>query len=711
VVAFGAIATAVVVAGAAPAGAAPPTSGGTITGRVTVAGGGPAAGICAQVRNGPGAVTDDQGDYRIEGVPAGPQAVGFRDCNDQPRLRKQWWNSADSENDATPVEVADGGAVAGIDATLEPGAVFSGRITDGQGRPLQGVGVLAAPWPDDRFDSWATTDADGNYRSEPLAPGRYRVAFLDANPTIRWATQWWPGASRHDDGQALDLSGAPADHPGVDVVMRRAGIVSGTVTARGGGPAAGVCVTALTAGGYADSTNSGPDGTYRLERLAAGTYTIAFEDCDRRGPWAPQVYDDASWDAPTPVHVAAGAETAHVDASLVRAAVVRGTVRDEGGRPIEGACVSVVGDAAVGGGGSSGPDGAYEVLVSQPGTYRLQFVDCNERPAFAGRYWGGAATSAGAPTVTVHPGDVLTGYDVTLPGGGAARIRGRVVNAQGVPMTTACVIAYVPTEGGRAVPVGSDGSYELLVGAGTYYLAFFDCESGGRVTDPVTHQPAYPSVWWAGHPVVGVQGADGPDPIVAGAQSVTVAPGTVRGGMDWCFGCALTVTGVRSEGTSLVVDFTGYAAAFESAAASGGAAATTSSTISYRVTCTSSDGGAEATADGSTSPITVAGATAGATYSCVVQALSGGVPIGSSAPSTAVAVADPPSSGGTDPFVVPASAGTATPGSAGPTTTTGAMARTGVPVLPAAALGLGLVGLGLLVAAVGRDRDSLTRES
>ena len=122
--------------------------------------------------------TDSDGSYRLEGVPTGKYHV----APSAPAL------VSGDVNATGDITVAEGSVAEGVDFTLSPGGVVTGKITDSEGRPVIGQRVSlklvekteAAPstsFPGAMFgDRMYATDDRGIYRIFGLRPGRYIVS-------------------------------------------------------------------------------------------------------------------------------------------------------------------------------------------------------------------------------------------------------------------------------------------------------------------------------------------------------------------------------------------------------------------------------------------------------------------------------------------------------------------------------------------------------
>src|SRR4051794_26659482 len=238
--------------------------GGVIRGHVTGSGNA-LAGICVDVGR-QSAQTDADGDYVVDGLASGTYAVTVRPCG------KENWLTQTSDRH----QVTAGGAEVVVDADLQPGATFSGRVT-GAGAPLAGVCVVLDDGnPLAIVPVSAQTDADGGYTVAGAPPGTYRLGFF-ACDAGNWARRWLDPVTV-TTGQSV-----PAD-----VELAPGASISGRVTDGAGHPLAGICVSASTDAVHSDGfAMTAPDGSYTLIGLSARAYDVVFTDaCDLSRPSA-----------------------------------------------------------------------------------------------------------------------------------------------------------------------------------------------------------------------------------------------------------------------------------------------------------------------------------------------------------------------------------------------------------------------------------------
>ena len=374
---------------------------------------------------------------------------------------------------------------------------------------------------------------------------------------------------------------------------------------------------------------------------------IDFQDCNATGPYIEQWWHDKTdYDTADALNLTPGGNISGIDAQLAAAGAIAGTVTDTEAHPLSGICVQATTTTFVGGLAHTDSNGNYSIILSEPGDYSVQFVDCGDTPTFAAQWWNNQPSSATAQRVTVALGQTVDGIDALLVPGAPSTISGRVLNLHGIPMTPACVVAYLPNQYAIFAPVNPDGSYTVAgVPSGTYALAFLGCDGGNpapTIPDPEATTTSYHAVWWNGVPLALDQTNNGgPDPIAQGANLVTALPGETLTGYDACFGCtAISIATIAPGDGSLTLDFTTPGLVTNTGDAQDAVSAE-ANPLTYTAACTSETGATSGSAEGPTSPITISGLPPG-DYTCMISAADGPTVVATSAVSEVIAVPGAP---------------------------------------------------------------------
>lgn len=265
--------------------------------------------------------------------------------------------------------------------------LLSGQVlSSGSGGPLPAVEVFAFEADTLDLAGSVLTGANGEFRfSQGLPAGWYFVragsGFTDVIP------EYFDGAASISGAEAVEIV-AGTETAGIDFSLARRGMISGTITRRGGGePVAGATVSIYyPAGTLMRETVSGTDGGYRFTNLIEQYYFIGAAHPEQR--FVPRFFDDRpTIDQATPVNVQNDTEAGGVDLALKRhGGAIGGTVRRESdGQGLPGIAVQAAGlgnsfhrGALSGEGGSyllgNLPSGVYRVFAAgDAGGYRRQY--------------------------------------------------------------------------------------------------------------------------------------------------------------------------------------------------------------------------------------------------------------------------------------------------------------------------------------------------
>lgn len=380
------------------------------------------------------------------------------------------------------VRLSAGDAKDGGTFALRPGGAITGRITDTHGHPLAGVTPYAAPvtpyvQTDGIFgiysfdeSSGTTTRPDGTFTLTGVWPGDAVLLCVDTTSSSpKDAPGYGATCAR---SSTLVSAGALVTAPDLTLVPARGATVSGTVRAPAGHPISGyVTIERRTSHSVTEAfVQTDPDGSYRVDGLAAGTYRV----CAQQGP-APTASRTgyAPGCAAHHVTVTAG-HTATVNVTLQPGAAVTGTVVGRHGVPLAGVGVYVHGA------------GAYsESRTDARGHYTAKGLRTGEVVAC---FDTSAATGGDLPTgampgcyqhhrkFAVRARSVRTGIDAHLHAGGA--VSGTVTDTDGTPLQGVEVDVESRTSfdnNGGYAETGARGHYTVRgLATGSYAVCVFD---------------------------------------------------------------------------------------------------------------------------------------------------------------------------------------------------------------------------------------------
>jgi len=285
-------------------GPARKNSDATVSGRITIKGK-PAAGVIVGLRlsqydpgradSGLKATTDQDGKYRITDVPAGSYQVA--------PVTPAFVISDVNKSYGQSLIIAEGDNVAGIDFDLMKGGVITGKVTDADGHPVieERLALLAADNPRSGLAHVSVdfqTDDRGIYRMFGIRPGRYKVSIGEDNfgayngfgAGRSLPITFYPDATDAATARVVEI-GEGDEATNIDITIAPAAqnfSVSGRVMdGETGKPIPNVTISlskiliidrysSRSSGGDTD-VRSNTDGAFRLEKLAAGKYSVSIQ--------------------------------------------------------------------------------------------------------------------------------------------------------------------------------------------------------------------------------------------------------------------------------------------------------------------------------------------------------------------------------------------------------------------------------------------------
>jgi len=369
-------------------------------------------------------------------------------------------------------------------APAAPYGQISGTVTNASAVGLVGIYVVA--YYQDGSGDWqpvndTSTVAGGAYVLGNLEAGLCRVEFYDDSGA--YATQWYNNKPAVDAANDIAVTSG-ATTSGINATLAAAGHITGTVTNASAVGLSGIVVSAYRADGsgipqwYVGGTST-TAGAYDLGRLPAGTYRIEFRDSS--GAYIGQWYNNKPWgDLSDDVAVTVGATTSGINAVLVAAGHISGTVKNASAAGLVG--IQVTASRSDGSGGwdeaydtSTGAGGAYNIGGLRAGSYRVGFYDATG--SYVTQYYNNKPTFGLADSVPVTAGATTSAVNAVLATAG--RISGAVTQAGGGGLTDASVTAYRPDGIGgweevKTTLTAAGGTYEFGgLRAGIYRVAFY----------------------------------------------------------------------------------------------------------------------------------------------------------------------------------------------------------------------------------------------
>jgi protocatechuate 3,4-dioxygenase beta subunit len=418
--------------------------------------------------------TDDLGRYRLHSLEAGDYVVEA--ATDQMFIQNQllmpgekraeiaraYYPAGETVDAATPLRVAAGREVSGIDVRLSPPwpsmdasapppparpdatgtARIEGRITDAvSGKPIRGARLLLVGIDGMSLTNWKRTDAQGRFEYTQLVARRYRLTVsADRFVPVDFG-QRRPG----ETGVAIELADGATFK--ADVALSRAGAIEGVLYDEYSDPAPGLFVQAARKQFVAGRSRLMPierrastaitddRGHYRLPGLDPGDYYVAalsgaYADQSETGGFAPTYYPGTpDSGAATAVTLPFGTDaTATFALTPARTVAVSGMMIDANGQPVGRGTIWLMtpdrlqrADFNLARGGTA-PDGRFVLRNVPQGQYTLQ--------GFGGPPPGGrgplnlGAMPFGWTSLSVGDSDL---EDVVLKVTSGTVLRGRIV--------------------------------------------------------------------------------------------------------------------------------------------------------------------------------------------------------------------------------------------------------------------------------------------
>ncbi|MGH9170034.1 MAG: hypothetical protein ACRD0Z_04070 [Acidimicrobiales bacterium] len=467
--------------------------GGTVSGTVTVAGKAASSlEVCAYAESEDSvdglsttaegaAATASGGAYSVTGLPNGTYDMYFVPCRASDNVQSSWWKNQADPTFAAGLTVKGGGTIAGISPDLQPAGQITGTVTSAAThKPLAGVcayavsvgyafGGPATTAANGAEVGLAVTNPGGAYRVTALGSGPYLVEFFGcaSGPAGNYLEALWHQAANFDATPPV-LVTAGKTVSGVSIALRGGGAISGTATSAVSHlPLAHVCVLAASVNGEY-GTETGPNGSYFLGGLTAGTYEAEFLPC-----YDYQNYLPVLWETGKAFSVRIGHVTAGISGALVAGGQFEGSVTSASGQPLTGVC-ALVEQTASGGeyGEEYGPvgfGGEFDIAGLPTGKFSIGLDGSCTNVNLSAQWWDKGKA------VSVKAGGTVRGLSFALPAG--AEITGSVKSSNGSVLSDICVLGQDSSSLlSFHETVTFNGKYELRgLPTGKYLVAFEPC--------------------------------------------------------------------------------------------------------------------------------------------------------------------------------------------------------------------------------------------
>jgi 5-hydroxyisourate hydrolase-like protein (transthyretin family) len=327
------------------------------------------------------------------------------------------------------------------------------------------------------WQSSVGADGAGHYSLTGLPAGQYKVKF-DSDEYI---IQYYNGKTKQDLGDAITV-GPNATVSNVNAILAPGSTLSGSVTDAGGTGLDGIQVTAYVYNGnYYDwyrSTATFAGGTYSIGGLPAGQCRIEFSQWE--GTYATEWYNDTPYrNSASDIPVPALATVSNINASLVVAARIRGTVTGSNGVDhVQGINVTPYLKNGTSWEGLDGTtteaDGTYDLGGLPPGQYLVYFQDW--QGIYAPEYYSNAPSQSAATEFNAAGGTTVSNINARLEAAGS--IAGTVTGLGGTPAVGGMQVSVYRWSDGQwdwfdATWTDGAGAYEASgLPSGTYHISF-----------------------------------------------------------------------------------------------------------------------------------------------------------------------------------------------------------------------------------------------
>ena len=260
-----------------------------------------------------GALTDENGLYKIENIPNGNYHIHFWGENwaYNAGFISSWYSNKSTMTTADTVAITGGESVTDLDAVLLAGGSISGTVKDTSGNGLEKATVRAQS--ESGRISFGYTDKSGTYQIAGLASDSYRV-YCDAG-SQGFIKEWYNDRPSQGSADPVTVT-APNLVSGIDFSLDSGGAITGTVKNSDGKGIAEIYVKVF--GNTTDTTAmsvTDADGEFTVNGLVNDLYRILFHG-EAKGYDNKWYNEHLNWDSATMVEIINNDQITGIDIEL-----------------------------------------------------------------------------------------------------------------------------------------------------------------------------------------------------------------------------------------------------------------------------------------------------------------------------------------------------------------------------------------------------------
>jgi protocatechuate 3,4-dioxygenase beta subunit len=431
------------------------------------------------------ALTDEQGYYRIDGLPEDSYAIR---TDTQGAWKDEWHDGSDAFDELSPVDSGvspiaflSGIENSDIDFQLDTGGVIEGTVINSSGASVSELYIDlyrqdGVPLEFDR------TGSAGQFRFGGLPAGSY---YLGTAALGNYIDLWYDQAimitpsDPAGDGAELIVLNENETLTGLDFLMEAGAEISGSVTGPDGAAVGGIFVDVYLENSFFDYTVTDASGNYTLSALPDQTYYVKV---DTLGEFLDVWYEnhlvwnisDPVGDGADPLVIENGISQSNIDFSLAPGGTISGIVTDDGGNPIPEIYIDLYdADGQRRFYTRTDTDGTYLIGGLPDSTYYLR---CDSLGAWVDVWYdnrlilsfGDPVLDGAAPLVIQNKGNIS---DINLALQPGASISGAVNDSDGMPLAGCYVEVYYGDTFYDFAETDTNGLYNVSVlPSGTLYL-------------------------------------------------------------------------------------------------------------------------------------------------------------------------------------------------------------------------------------------------